>query len=381
MKKNYFLLLILTLLAMFPPFSIDMYLPAFKNIELSLNASFFTVQLTLSIFLFGYAFSQLLFGPLSDRYGRKPILLFGIILYIIFSLLCAFIPSIHAFYFARLIQAIGAGSSAVISFAIIKDLFEHEQRVFYLSAISAMMGLAPIIAPIIGGYITVLIGWRYIFVFLACMGIIAFSGVTKVPESLPYKNYIDLQLLKNNYYSLLKNRKFTSPALSCAFAFSSMFAFISSSPRMYIHLFNVEQNHFGYLFAINAFSFMLGNFISAKFIGKFSSILLNRLGAMIILIGGILLFSSTLLFNSIYCVIIPMLIATLGVGMTIPSAIANAMSQIDKQAGLASSLISFFQFGLAALTSFIVSQIYFGNALPLGVMVIFGGLVATLFSL
>lgn len=376
--KNYYLITVLTLLAGFPPLAIDMYLPAFTIIAHDLNEPYSLVQLSLTLFLFGYAIAQLLFGVLSDRFGRKIVLLSGVILFIIGSLLCNEATSILNFYIARLVQSIGAGSGAVISIAIVKDLFEHKERVRYLSIIASIMGLAPVIAPTIGGHLTIWFGWRTIFLFLALIGSITLISLTRVAESNHNKIKIGLKQLTRNYKELLKNTSFLAATLSNAFGFSAMFVFIASSPKIYISHFKIPVESFGYLFAINAAAFMLGNITSLRLNDKVSSRILNIWGAGLIFIGGCLLLITNIFINSIFAVLVPMLFATYGVGIVLPTATANAIAAITKFIGQASSLIACAQFGMAGLITVLVACIQVNNGFTLGILVLFCGTVSSI---
>lgn len=380
MKKT-LLLTTLILLAIFPPLSIDMYLPAFTKIAGFLHVDTNSVQFSLTLFLLGYTFAQLFFGPVSDRFGRKPVLLIGTVIFIVGSILCAYCVRPWEFYLARLIQAIGAGSGAVISLAIIRDSFEHEERLHYLGLISTVMGFAPLVAPIFGGKMVQFYEWQYIFVSLALVGILSFILVFMIDESHKKPTSISLKELFHNYTEIMLKKMFILPSIVNALAFSTMFIYISGSPHLLLGLFKISPSSFGFYFAFNAMAVIVGNFIALRLTKIFSSEKVQLFASSLSFLGAVSLVFLSHKTNNVFMVIVPMFFVTTGVGGMFPTATGNALKAISEHIGQASALVTFIRFGSATIITLIVANLDFSSCTEFSSLVLICSFAALLFSI
>lgn len=374
------LTVVLGALSAFAPFAVDMYLASLPKLAESFHASAGQVQLGLSLFFLGLALGQLLFGPLIDRFGRKPPLLAGIALFATTSLLIAFAPNIESFVLLRLLQAIGGSAGMIIGRAVISDLFDEREAAGVLSLTMMVQGVGPIVAPVIGGYIIVAAGWPAVFLFLTFFGVACFGEVCwAVPETLPKeerKRENPGRILRT-YASLLGKRGFILPTLCGSLAFASLFAFISGSPFVYMQLYGVVPQHYGWLFGLNA--------VGIIFSAQLNRVLLRRFTPETILAGALAVNipMGALLILIVGASSLPLLIAALWIIFaTLPlitaNTVAQAMAEGNEHRGSASGLIGVTQFGMAALSSSIIGFLHNGTAYPMAAMIFLCSLLAGL---
>src|SRR5882672_732515 len=254
-KDNVFLIVILGLLSAMGPFSIDMYLPGFPAIAEHLHTSVAHVSLSLSSFFIGISAGQFLYGPLLDRYGRKKPLYFGISLYLIASIGCAFAITANDLIILRFLQAIGSCSGMVAARAMVRDLFAVQDNAKIFSLLMLVVGVSPIIAPTLGGYITATIGWRYIFVVLAFMSVLILVAVHfALPESRqPNPDHsLKPKPIIISFISILKEPQFYTYAFTGSIASAGLYAYIAGSPYVFMELFKVTDKQYGWIFALIA---------------------------------------------------------------------------------------------------------------------------------
>lgn len=247
------LVVLLGMLATIGPLSIDMYLPALPAIQSDFSVSAADVQLTLSSFFIGFSLGQLLHGPLSDRYGRKPVLLSGIILYAVTSLLCAVVRSIEALIFIRFFHAIGGVTGIVLARAMVRDLFPADETARMISLITIITLLGPMISPVIGGYLLIWAGWRSIFWLLTVLGVIfLFMVAFAIKESHPEDRREQLNLVTTfkAYWEIVSNRRAFGYLACMSLGTGVMFAYVVSSPFLIIEFFGVRPDNFGYFHGI-----------------------------------------------------------------------------------------------------------------------------------
>lgn len=357
-----------------------MYLPAFNKIANFLHIEASGVQFSLTLFLLGYTFAQLFFGPVSDRFGRKPVLLSGTVLFIIGSILCTYSTTAWQFYTARLLQSIGAGSGAVISLAIIRDSFEHEERLHYLGLISTVMGFAPLVAPILGGKIVKFYEWQYIFASLALVGLISLVLVFMIDESHKNLTKISSKELLHNYIQIIQQKMFMLPSIVNALAFSTMFIYISGSPHLLLGLFKISPSSFGFYFAFNAMAVILGNFIALRLAKIFSSEKVQLIASLLSFLSALSLIILSHKTNSIFMVVVPMFFVTTGVGGMFPTATGNALKAISEHVGQASALVTFIRFGSATIITLVVASLDFCDCTEFSALVLICSSAALLVS-
>ncbi len=385
MRKIGFIIFLAALAAL-APFSTDIYLSSMPLIMHAFSTSIPEMQLTLSLFFIGYAFAQLFWGPISDRYGRKPVLFIGVIIFLLSSLGCALSHSIGQLIALRILQAIGACSGIVMVMSIVKDTFpEPKEMSKVLSIAMGVMILAPMVAPILGGYLLVSINWQANFYFLFGFGVLVLIGTCFISESYPQKvrRPLALSQLFGAYLTQAKKPAFLYAALAAATSFSTMFAFISASPFVYIKIYHVQPENFGYYFAINATSLLLGTFSVSWLKRKLSDIQIAYLGGAFSLLGAFIMFVMLFLFaGSIWSVVIPACIATYGVGMLFSETVAHALKYVVAYTGLASSVLGTIRFSMAAVVSYCIGLMIHESAVPLAItMFVLSGLTLIFMSL
>jgi DHA1 family bicyclomycin/chloramphenicol resistance-like MFS transporter len=362
-------LILLGMLTAVAPLSIDMYLPGFPAIARSLGTDLPSVQLTLAFFLVGISLGQLIYGPLSDRYGRKPPLYVGLTVYIAASVVCATAHCVEVLIVARLFQALGGSAGLVIGRAVIRDRTTVEEGAKAFSMLILVMGLAPILAPLFGGLLLKLASWRMIFWVLlgfACLLLLAVHFTMRETLRRDPHSRLSFASTARTYGSLLQDRRFITCSLTGAFNYGGMFAYIASSPYVLIEIYGVPSEDFGWLFGLNAFGFIAASQLNARLVSRVGTVRLLRraiwipLGAAALGLVPILLgvHSLPLFMLSLFCYV-----ATLGfIG---PNAMALGMAEQGQRAGAASALIGTLQFMIGTIAGIVVSALHSSTALPL----------------
>ncbi|MBL4740185.1 MAG: multidrug effflux MFS transporter [Sneathiella sp.] len=351
------------------PLASDMYLPAFPQLERFFSASVGEIQWTLSIYLFGIAFFQLFYGPFTDRFGRKSVLLFGLVVFIGASSACFFATSIEQMTIFRFIQSFGISASVVVPRAMVRDLYERDQAAKQLSRMGSIMGFAPAIAPVLGGYIVIFYCWQGIFLCLAVIAVaISLVVLIFVEDSLKHKDLTALRpaMIWKNYYELLTHAEFMGYALTAALCFSGMFAFISGSSFVLINVFDVSTEHFGYYFGLVVIGFILGTLLGPRMTYAFGLRSSLRFGVMLSASGGIImLFFALVSFHHPLAIALPMFLYNMGVGVVMPQCQAGAMAPFPEKAGAAAALTGFVILGFSAVVGLIVAELYDGTQMPM----------------
>jgi len=377
-KARIFLLLVL--LTAFPPLSTDMYLPAIPMLQQRWEQPLMVINLTLVGFFFSYCVFLLIYGPLSDRFGRRPPLLSGIALFIGASLLCALADSAGVLIGARILQAAGAAASTSLAMAITKDIYTNNERVRILAWIGVIMPLAPAVAPIIGGWILVWFSWRWIFILQACIGVGAWIGVYRMGETNTALTHTGALQTARIYLELLRNRRYIAYALMVSLVVLPHFAFIAGSADIYINHLNVSEQHFGYFFAINAIAFMAGSLLCTRLLRHIRPGTVMTLGFSGLLIGGVVMLLQ--LFPGAWGLALPMAIVTFSIGLSRPPSNNLVLEQVDKYAGSASSLLIFIFFTLGACSMWFISFAWADKVQVIGYLAaIVGGLMLVLWSI
>ena len=259
------LVVILASLTAFAPLSIDMYLPSFTQIAAEFGTDVSKVELSLASFFIGLSLGQLFYGAAADRFGRKKPLYVGLIIYCAASVLCIFAPNVETLIALRFFQALGACSGIVIARAIVRDLFDHSESARFFSLLMLVMGVAPILAPLIGGYVALFFGWRAIFVIVAGIsGICLLAVYGFLPESKAADKSVRIDKIASIYLSILRDRKFLGFTLAGGLAQAGMFAYITGSPFVFIQLFGIPSEHYGWIFGANALGLIALSQINAR---------------------------------------------------------------------------------------------------------------------
>jgi len=349
-----------------PPLSIDMGLPALTSIGKSLHCSNAAAALTLSLFLAGFAIAPIAGGPLSDRFGRRPVLLGGCLIFALAAVGCTFAPSIELLLFCRLLQGIGAGGAAVLSMALIRDLFEGSEARAKLSYVSILRSFAPMIAPTLGAWLLTVANWRWIYGVLAIGGVIILA-VTYfgLAESARHERQpLTWKALQFNYRTVITDRVSFGYAMVNALMFGGMFAYVSNSPLLLIGNFGLSNQMFGCLFAGTAFGIMIGAFVN----GKLSE---RNVSHTRPLVYGLLIASTAAMTNVVVtatghaapATLFPCLfLFTFSAGLVAPNSTHGCMHPMPKIAGVASAVLTFSQMIVGAVSSAVVAFLYDGES-------------------
>ena len=360
--------------------SIDMALPSLPATAEALGAAPATVQLTVTLFLAGFAVAQLIHGPLSDRIGRRRVLLGGLVVYVVGGLACWAAPSARLLVAGRLLQALGAGSGPVVGRAVVRDLYEPERAARVLGYMGTAMALTPILAPIVGGVVHVAFGWRAVYLALAACGA-AFLGLALllVPETNRRRDPDALRPghLATNAADLLGDRSFLGYVLVVALMFGGQFAFISGSSFVLIEVLRVPPDVYGLCFGLVAFGLMTGSFLAARLTPRAGIDRLIAAGTSLGAVAGCLM--AALAWGGVRtvpAVIGPMYAFAIGVGIVLPTAVAGAIGPFPRTAGLASAVLGFLQLTAAAAYGIAVGRLYDGTPVPMAVAIAAAGLAA-----
>jgi DHA1 family bicyclomycin/chloramphenicol resistance-like MFS transporter len=363
------LILVLPALVAFQAISTDLYLPALPAIGADLGAGIEQVQLTLSLFLVGFGTAQLAWGPLSDRIGRRPPLLAGTLLYVLASLACMLAPSIEALVLGRIVQAVAACSGVVLGRAVVRDLYEPADAARVLAYLGTAMALAPILGPILGGWLTLTFGWRSTFAALALFGGLAFVGVWRaVPETNLGKDPHATRpaRLAANYAALLRDRRYLARVALAALGYAGIFTFISGSPHLLIDAVGLRPDQYGLCFAAGVAGWMAGTFAAGRLNRRLGLAGLLRHGTRISAVAALAGLAWALASPPSWpALVAPMFLFMLGAGFTLPTAMALAIGPHPDKAGLASALLGFLQLAFASLVGLAVSAAYDRTAVPM----------------
>ncbi|MFZ4790258.1 MAG: Bcr/CflA family multidrug efflux MFS transporter [Candidatus Competibacteraceae bacterium] len=373
-------LLMLGALIAIAPMSIDMYLPSLPTIATEFGVTASAVQFTLSSFFIGLALGQAVHGPLADRYGRKPPLYAGLALYIAASIGCALAPDITALTALRFMQAVGGCAGVVIARAIVRDRCDAHASARVYSLLMLIMGLAPILAPFFGGWILALAGWRAIFGILALFGSAVLVAVWRfLPETRPEHSIARAGISQalRVYGELLRDRRFLGYTLSGGFAAAGMFAYITGSPQVFIALYGVPAQDYGWLFGLNALGLIAGSQYNRRLLLHHSADTILRLANRATVILGLVLVAAVISGRGgLPGLLIPLFGYLVTLGFTGPNTIALALAHQGIRAGSASALIGTLQFGIATLSSAAVGLLGSQSALPMAAVIAGCGLLA-----
>ncbi|MGF1608398.1 MAG: multidrug effflux MFS transporter [Kiloniellales bacterium] len=368
---------LVTGLVAFGAISTDLYLPSLPAIAAHFGVDAGEAQLTLSVFLIGFALSQLVYGALSDRFGRRPVLLVGLVIYVLASIACMLAPSIGLLIAARLLQAVGACAGVVLGRAVVRDVYGRERAARVLSYVGMAMALAPALGPILGGFIQVWFGWRASFLVLALFGATILAGVfTQLPETNQSRDptlRLGRQLL--NYRSLLQHRAYLGHVLVATCAYSGIFVFISGSSFLLIDVLGLSPEEYGLCFAAIVVGYMLGTLLSGRLTMRLGLERMILIGSLVgLLAGGTAAVLSLAGVVDLLAVLAPFFLFLVGCGLMLPNALAGAMGPFPTMAGAASALLGFIQMVVAAGIGVAVGQLHDetgrGMALALAVVAI-----------
>ena len=375
-------LLICASLTALAPLSIDMYLPSFPALAADLHTEIGQVQLTLGTFLVGLAIGQAFYGPISDRYGRKAPLYIGLTLYGAAAAGCALAGSVESLMLWRFLEALGGCTGLVVSRAVIRDRLEAKESARAFSSLMLVMGLAPILAPLIGGAILSALGWRAIFwVHCGAAVLILWFVHARMEESLDpaHRRTLHPGTVLRNYWELLRDREFLGYSLAAGCVQAGMFAYIAGSPFVLIELHGIDPSHYGFVFGANAFGLIAMSQINTRLVRARSLDAVLGMALYAPLLAGLVLAVAALAGMAVLPVLlVGFFVFLAGMGCITPNASALALAHQSHRAGTASALMGTLQFGFGTLAGAAVSVWHDGTALPLAVVMALCGCSAVL---
>ena len=373
---------LLALLTALGPLAVDMYLPSFPDIGRLLAASPATVQLTLSLYMVAYAIGQVVYGPLSDRYGRLPVMRFALAVYCLASLACALAPSIEMLLSARAVQALGSSGAIVLARAIVRDLYSGARAGRELSLMGAIMALAPVFAPMIGGVLQSAFGWRSHFILQIAFGLVAaFFVWTRLPETLRSRapGPFSLRAILAGYAEIMRNRAVLAYVGMLSVSFAGVFAWISGSSFVLQEIYGLSALAFGLAFAAASGGYLAGTALATRIVTRIGLDSTIGIGAVALAIGGLGAAAAVPLGSaSPIALTAAMAIYAAGMGLVQPQSVAGAMMPFPERAGTASSLLGVSQMLCAAATGVIVGELLGTSAWPVAVPLALTGCVTLL---
>ncbi|HLG54708.1 MAG TPA: Bcr/CflA family multidrug efflux MFS transporter [Vicinamibacterales bacterium] len=376
------LALILGALTAMGPLAIDMYLPALPTIAREFHTNSAAVQVSLAVYFTGIALGQAFYGPLSDRVGRKPALYFGLVVFIVSSIGCALAGSVQSLIAFRFLQALGGCAPLVIPRAVVRDHFDQLGSVRMLSVLMLVMGLAPILAPLVGGQLLVNFGWRSVFWLLTVYGAVWLVLVAIfLPESLPVarRRRQPLSAVLAIYARLARDRAYMGHVLSGALIFAGLLAYIAGSPFVFIELFHVSPERYGLFFGTNAFGIIAASQINRWLAGRVPA--RRVVGVMLSVAMAaslVLLVNAYTGFGGFAGILVPLFCFITCHGFVLPNTTALAMAPHGREAGSASALLGTIQFVLGSTSGALVGAFANGTAVPLAAVIAGCGVAAFL---
>ncbi|HJV82188.1 multidrug effflux MFS transporter [Noviherbaspirillum sp.] len=364
-------------LAMLGAFAIDTFLPSFPAIAGQFSVSLAVVQQTLSAYLLAFSVMSLFYGTLSDSFGRRPVVLGSLLLFTAASIGAALAPSFGWLLTFRVLQGLSAGGGRVVGQAIIRDHFTGAAAQRLMSHVTMVFGLAPAIAPVLGGYLHVAFGWRSVFVFMTVFGLALLLACFRfLPESLPRQSRIRFHpvTLATNYWNALRHPQFVARTLAVGLAFGGMGLYIASAPSFIIEILHLPETAFAWLFLPMIGGMVLGSALSGKLAHRMQQNVLLRIGFACMGVAA----AGNLAYNALFVAkvpwaVLPLMLYTFGLGLTMPVMSLMALDLFPRTRGLAASLMSFVQMLIFSLVSGVVAPMLFDSAIQLaqGVLAFF----------
>lgn len=363
------LIVLLGALTVFAPLATDMYLPALPTLEREFRTSMLGVQATLAAFFIGFAVGQIFFGPVTDRFGRRPPLYAGLLLFAAASFGCAVAPTIEILMVLRFVQAFGACAGGVISRAMVRDLFDPRESAKVYGGLMLVTGLAPMLAPLVGGYFLIAFGWQSIFVAMGLLGLLCLGAAhLRLPETHVPNDAHSLSFLRIlfGYARLLRHRAYLGFALTSSCCMGCVFAYIAGSPFVFIELYSVAAENFGWFFGANAAGFVLMAQVNGRLVQRFSPQTLLRFGTGLQAAAALCVLGAALTgIGGLWGLAVPLFGVIASIGLVLPNSAALAMVPHGANAGLASALLGVMQFSAGGVVALGVGLLSDHTALPM----------------
>ena len=358
-------LVILSALMAFASISTDMYLPALPALSAALHTDPGRIQMTLSGFLVGFSLGQLLWGPIGDRYGRRTPIAIGVVLFVIGSAGCALSGSAEQMMAWRVVQAVGASAGPVLSRAMVRDLYARERSAQMLSTLMLVMGIAPLLGPILGGQILAYWSWQGIFWTLVGMGLLALVSLLALPETLPPQRRTSQRVGEAlvGYVVLASNRRLLGYAISGGFFYGGLYAYLAGTPFAYIEYYHVPAQAYGLLFGLNIAGMMAANLVNSKLVMRLGADRLFRFGTAIAAVAAAALaMDARFGWGGLPGLVAPLFFYVSMLGFIVANSVAGALAAFPHKAGAASALVGAMQYGSGIVTAAMVG--WFADGTP-----------------
>lgn len=366
--SSFKIVFILGLLAMLMPLSIDMYLPALPVISAQFGVPAGSAQMTLSTYILGFAIGQLLYGPMADSLGRKPVILGGTLVFAGAAVACALAQSIDQLIIMRFFHGLAAAAASVVINALMRDVYPKEEFSRMMSFVMLVTTIAPLVAPMVGGAVLVWFSWHAIFWILAVAALLASAMIFFfIDETLPVerRQKFHIRTTMGNFASLFRHKRVLSYMLASGFSFAGMFSFLSAGPFVYIKLNHVSPQHFGYYFALNIVFLFVMTIINSRFVRRVGAINMFRAGLWIQFVMAIWMVVSAFLGIGFWALVVGVAAFVGCVSMISSNAMAVILDEFPHMAGTASSLAGTFRFGIGAVVGALLSMATFNTAWPM----------------
>ncbi|ULL14969.1 MFS transporter [Paenibacillus sp. H1-7] len=378
-KLSLRLALILAAFSALGPFTVDMYLASLPQIMDYFGTNASMIQASLTASLLGLGLGQMVMGPLSDSYGRRTPLLISMILYIVTSIGCAFVPNIESFIVLRFIQGAAASAGLVISRAIARDRYSGVEMTKFISQLTMISSVAPLVSPNVGSAVTSFSSWDAVFVFLGILGILL-TGITiwGLEESLPVQHRVpsNFRALMRNYHRLFRDRTFIGYALVNGILFAGVFAFVAGTPFIYQNMFGVSPQLFSILFAMNGLAIMIGSQVVKRVAGRLTERNIVRIGLSLSFLSASAILIAVLSKGSLSAIFVSTFLFAVSIGIIGPVSVTLAMESHGRIAGSASAVIGTFHYALGAVSAPLVGIAGENSAVPFGIVILTTSLLA-----
>jgi DHA1 family bicyclomycin/chloramphenicol resistance-like MFS transporter len=362
------LIVLLGMLVAFGPLAIDLYLPALPSIALGLAASVEAVQLSITVFLAGFALGMLFYGPLSDRYGRRPVMLGGIALFVLASLGCVLATQVEHLIAARFVQALGGGAASVLARAVVRDVFSAAEAIRQLSLMAMVTAIAPLLAPLLGSGLLAAFRWRGVFAALLIWGVLSLIVVWfMLPETLPAerRGQLSLGAAFSAYGHLLLDSRALGLIVAGGMSFAAMFAYITGGPFYFIELKGFSPLAYSWIFAVNALGIFAANYLNSHWARRRNPGVIAGVGSVLACLGAMVLPLAVEVPEAFPAVIVAMFVVVSMTGLLGANCVGLLMARYPRNAGAAAALFGAAQFGFGMLASALVSYRHDGSGRPM----------------
>ncbi len=367
-QSSFSIVFILGLLAMLMPLSIDMYLPALPVIAEQFGVPAGSAQMTLSTYILGFALGQLLYGPMADSLGRKPVVLGGTLVFAGAAAACAMAQSIDHLIVMRFFHGLAAAAASVVINALMRDIYPKEEFSRMMSFVMLVTTVAPLVAPMVGGAVLVWFSWHAIFWLLALAALLASAMIFFfIKETLPaeHRQKFHIRTTLGNFASLFRHKRVLSYMLASGFSFAGMFSFLSAGPFVYIELNHVSPQHFGYYFALNVVFIFVLTMINSRFVRRVGALNMFRIGLWIQFVMAVWMVVTAFFDVGFWTLVIGIAAFVGCISIVSSNAMAVILDEFPHMAGTASSLAGTFRFGIGAIVSALLSLATFTTAWPM----------------